>query len=101
MVNTIKYNKNEDYNKMVNLVKEDFNNYFNASLYLQNRYDFCLEAIYSCLISVNNMNNKFITYFMLHNFLDKIKKKSGINMQIIKKDKLYVKEKSKKKKIYH
>lgn len=87
--------KTGDYTYMLNLVMEDYNNYFNASEYLQNRYEFCLQAIYSCLSVVNNMDNRLLAYRKLSKFLEEIKKKTGVDMIIISKDKLYVKERTK------
>ena len=84
-----------DYSYMVNLVMEDYNNYFMASQYLQTRYDFCLQAIYSCLSKVNNLDNRLMAYRELAKFLDNLKKKTGLVMKIVSKDKLYVKEKPK------
>ena len=84
-----------DYTYMLNLIKEDYRNYFNASEYLQNRYDFCIEAIYSCLSEVNHMNNRRIAYEALKEFLDGIKRINGLTMEIVKKEQLFVREKPK------
>ena len=84
-----------DYIYMVNLVMEDYSNYFKASEYLQTRYDFCLQAIYSCLSKVNNLDNRLVGYKELAKFLEVLKKKTGLDMQIVSKDKLYVKERPK------
>lgn len=89
-------NKQEDYTRVMNLIMEDYSNYFNASDYLQTRYEVCLQAIYSCLSKVNNLKNRSSGYRELSKFLEEIKKKTGINMQIVSKDKLYVKEKAKR-----
>lgn len=91
----ISTDKSGVYSYMVNLVMEDYTNYFKASEYLQTRYDFCLQAIYSCLSKVNNLDNRLVGYKELSRFLEEIKKKTGLSMQIVSKDKLYVKEKSK------
>ena len=87
---------NEDYSHVMNLIMEDYSNYFKASPYLQTRYEVCLQAIYSCLSKVNNLGNRASGYRELSRFLEEVKRKTGINMQIISKDKLYVKEKSKR-----
>lgn len=92
----IETSKAEDYTYMMNLIMEDYSNYFKASQYLQGRYEVCLQAIYSCLSKVNNLNNKSSGYMELSRFLEEIKKRTGINMQIISKDKLYVKEKKRR-----
>ena len=91
-------NMSGNYKHMINLIREDYRNFFKASEYLQNRYDFCLEAIYSCLSEVNHMSNKKIAYEVLKDFLNGIKKINGINMQIINNGQFYVKEKPKVKK---
>jgi len=91
----IKNDRTGDYIYMVNLVMDDYTNYFKASEYLQKRYDFCLQAIYSCLSKVNNLDNRLIAYRELSKFLDSLKKKTGLDMQIVSKDKLYVKERPK------
>ena len=88
-------NRAGDYTSMINLVKDDYKNYFKASEYLQNRYDFCIEAIYSCLSLVNHMENKKVAYEVLRNFLNEIKKVNGLEMEIVKKEQLYVREKPK------
>ncbi len=88
--------KCDDYTRIMNLIMEDYTNYFKASEYLQGRYEVCLQAIYSCLGKVNNMDSRTLGYKELSNFLDTIKRKTGITMKIISKDKLYVKEKAKK-----
>ncbi len=92
---SINYNRTGDYTYMINLVMKDYSTYFNASEYLQKRYDFCMQAIYSCLGRVNNLTNRKLAYMELANFLADIKKISGLNMQIVNKEKLYVKEKPK------
>lgn len=89
-------NKNEDFNYMIGLVIENYKNYFRASSYLQSRYDFSLQAIYSCLSKVNNDENRLNAYKELSKFLNDVKQRSGINMQIRKeKSTLYVKERPK------
>ena len=87
--------KSGDYQYMINLVNKDYRNYFKASNYLQNRYDFSIQAIYSCLSEVNHIENKKIAYEILLSFLNEIKRINGINMQIVHKDMFYVKEKPK------
>ena len=37
----------ENYTHIMNLIMEDYSNYFKASSYLQTRYEVCLQAIYS------------------------------------------------------
>lgn len=88
--------KSSNYEYIMNLIMEDYLNYFKASEYLQSRYEVCLHAIYSCLSKVNNSKKKSSAYKELSKFLDTINKKSGINMKIVFKEKLYVKEKSKR-----
>ena len=83
----------ENYTHIMNLIMEDYSNYFKASSYLQTRYEVCLQAIYSCLSKANNSKSRISGYRELSKFLEEIKRKTGINMQIISKDKLYVKEK--------
>ena len=92
--------KNEDYAYIMNLIMEDYSNYFKASPYLQTRYEVCLQAIYSCLSKVNNLESRASGYRELSKFLEEVKRKTGINMQIVSKDKLYVKEKSKRRYSY-
>lgn len=92
----VDYNKTGDYAYMINRVMDDYNNYFKASDYLKKRYDFCLQAIYSCLSKVNNDENRSNAYKELSAFLDNIKKINGINMKIINEEnKLSVKERPK------
>lgn len=86
----------DDFKHMINLVTIDYTNYFKASIYLQSRYDFSLQAIYSCLSKVNNEPNKINAYKELSRFLVEIKNRAGIYMQIIQeKNTLYVREKAK------
>lgn len=81
---------------MINLVIQNYKNYFKASEYLQSRYDFSLQAIYSCLSKVNNDENKLNSCKELSKFLYEVRQRAGLNMQIVKeKDTLYVKEKPK------
>ena len=94
------FNKSGDYSYMMNLIMEDYSNYFKASEYLQNRYEVCLQAIYSCLSKVNNEDRKLSGYKELSRFLENIKRISGIDMRIISKDKLYVKERNKRRLVY-
>ncbi len=91
----INYNRTGDYVYMINLVTKDYTKYFNASEYLQKRYDFCMQAIYSCLSKVNNLSNRKNAYLELARFLEEIRRISGLNMQIVNKEKFYVKEKPK------
>lgn len=86
-----------DYIYMIHLVNQDYRNYFKASIYLQNRYDFSLQAIYSCLSEVNHMENKKIAYEVLLEFLNEVRKINGIDMQIVHNEMFYVKEKPKSK----
>lgn len=91
----INTNRTGDYTYMINCVMKDYTTYFNASEYLQNRYDFCIQAIYSCLGKVNNLSSRKNAYLELARFLEEVKRISGIDMQIISKEKFYVKEKPK------
>ena len=100
-INEVGIDKCSNYTYMMNLIMEDYSNYFNASEYLQSRYEICLQAIYSCLSQVNNYKSKSTGYDELSKFLNVINKKSGINMQIVSKDKLYVKEKKKRRLVYY
>jgi len=97
----ITFEKSSNYTYMINLIMEDYSNYFKASEYLQKRYEVCLQAIYSCLSQVNNYKSKSTGYDELSKFLNVINKKSGINMQIVSKDKLYVKEKKRRRLVYY
>ena len=97
----INTDKSSNYTYMINLIMEDYSNYFKASEYLQTRYEVCLQAIYSCLSQVNNYKSKSTGYDELSKFLNIVNKKSGINMQIVSKDKLYVKEKRKRRLVYY
>lgn len=90
-------NRSGDYTYMINLVNEDYKNFFKASSYLQNRYDFSMQAIYSCLSVVNHIQNRKIAYEILLEFLNEIKRINGLNMQIVKAESLYVKERPKAK----
>lgn len=94
-MNNINYNRTGDYVYMINLVTKDYTAYFNASEYLQKRYDFCMQAIYSCLGKVNNLTSRKNAYMELAKFLEEVKRISGLNMQIVSKEKFYVKEKPK------
>jgi len=86
-----------DFGYMVDLLMDDYNNYFEASSYLQNRFDFSLQAIYSCLSKVNNYTNRLTAYRELSKFLGEIKKRAGLNMEIIndRNEMLSVREKPK------
>lgn len=84
-----------DFNYMLELVMENYRNYFKASTYLQSRYDFSLQAIYSCLSEVNNKESRLEAYKELAKFLEEVKKRAGFDMQIIKGEKLSVKERPK------
>lgn len=95
------FDKSSNYTYMMNLIMQDYSNYFKASEYLQKRYEICLQAIYSCLSQVNNYKSKSTGYEELSKFLSAINKKSGINMQIVSKDKLYVKEKKRRRLVYY
>lgn len=97
-VEEVYYNKMGDYSYMITKVRENYFYYYKASNYLQKRYDFCLEAIYSCLSKVNNELNRNVAYKELSNFLDNIRKSNGINMKIVnEEDRLSVKERPKMK----
>lgn len=98
--NQIESDKTGDYGYMMNLIMEDYSNYFKASEYLQTRYEICLQAIYSCLSKVNNLNNKSNAYRELSRFLEEVKRITGISMKIVSKDKLYVKEKPRRRLVY-
>ena len=93
--------KSSNYTYMMNLIMEDYSNYYKASEYLQGRYEICLQAIYSCMSQVNSYKSKSTGYDELSKFLNVISKKSGINMKIVSKDKLYVKEKKKRRLVYY
>ena len=85
-----------DFSYMLDLVMQNYRNYFKASEFLQSRYDFSLQAIYSCLSEVNNKENLRESYKELYNFLIEVKKRAGFEMQIVKnKNTLFVKEKPK------
>ena len=93
--------KSNNYAYMMNLIMEDYLNYFKASECLQTRYEIYLQAIYSCLSKVNNLGDKTSAYKEVSNFLERLNKITGINMQIVSKDKLYVKEKKKRRLVYY
>ena len=95
------FDKSSNYTYMINLIMEDYLNYFKASEYLQKRYEVCLQAIYSCLSQVNNYKSKSTGYDELSKFLNVVNKKSGLSMQIVSKDKLYVKEKKRRRLVYY
>ncbi len=91
-----KQNLTNDFKYMTNLVSDDYQNYFKASEYLQSRYEFSLHAIDVCLSKVNNDTNRLMAYKELSKFLKEIRKRAGIDMEIVKsKTSLYVKEKPK------
>lgn len=89
------FNQSGDYHYMINLVMDDYKNYFKASSSLKCRYDFCIQAIYSCLSRINNLENKSDAYKELHKFLEEIRKENGLDMLIVYKDRFYVREKPK------
>ena len=89
------FNQSGDYYYMINRVMEDYRNFFKASSVLKCRYDFCIQAIYSCLSRINNLENKSYAYKELSKFLEEIRRETGFDMQIVCKDKFYVKEKPK------
>lgn len=94
--NSINTSMNSDYTYMINCVMRDYNAYFAASDYLQKRYDFCMQAIYSCLGKVNNLSDRKAAYLELSRFLEDLRKISGMDMEIVNKEKLYVKAKVKR-----
>ena len=75
-----------DYKYMLNLVMDNYQNYFKASLYLQSKYSFCLQSIYSCLSKVNNIDNRTVAYKELSRFLEEVKKRTGLCMKIIREE---------------
>ena len=100
-MNEISTDKSSNYGHMMGLIMEDYSNYFKASESLQTRYDVCIQAIYTCLSQVNNYKSKSTGYEELSKFLNVINKKTGIDMCIVAKDKLYVKQKCKRKLVYY
>lgn len=93
---TVRIDGMNDFNYMLKLVMEEYTNYFKASIELQSKYEFALQAIYSCLSKVNNDDNRLNAYRELSKFLNEVKSKAGINMQIIKdRNTLSVKERPK------
>ena len=100
-IDEISTDKSSNYSYMMNLIMQDYSNYFKASEYLQTRYDVCLQAIYTCLSQVNNYKSKSTGIDELSKFLNVINKKSGIDMRIVSKDKLYVKQKCKRRLVYY
>ena len=100
-IEEISTDKSNNYGYMMNLIMEDYSNYFKASEYLQTRYDVCLQAIYTCLSQVNNYKSKSTGIDELSKFLNVINKKSGIDMRIVSKDKLYVKQRCKRRLVYY
>ena len=97
----ISYENSDNYSFMMNLIMKDYANYFKASEYLQTKYEICLQAIYSCLSQVNNYKSKSTGYDELSRFLNVVNKKSGIDMRIVSKDKLYVKQRCKRRLVYY
>lgn len=100
-IEEISTDKSNNYGYMMNLIMEDYSNYFKASEYLQTRYDVCLQAIYTCLSQVNNYKSKSTGIDELSRFLNVVNKKSGIDMRIVSKDKLYVKQRCKRRLVYY
>ena len=100
-IDEISMDKSNNYGYMMNLIMQDYSNYFKASEYLQTRYDVCLQAIYTCLSQVNNYKSKSTGIDELSKFLNVINKKSGIDMRIVSKDKLYVKQRCKRRLVYY
>ena len=100
-IEEISTDKSNNYGYMMNLIMEDYSNYFTASEYLQTRYDVCLQAIYTCLSQVNNYKSKSTGIDELSRFLNVVNKKSGIDMRIVSKDKLYVKQRCKRRLVYY
>lgn len=100
-IEEISTDKSNNYGYMMNLIMEDYSNYFKASEYLQTRYDICLQAIYTCLSQVNNYKSKSTGIDELSRFLNVVNKKSGIDMRIVSKDKLYVKQRCKRRLVYY
>ena len=100
-IDEISMDKSSNYSYMMNLIMQDYSNYFKASEYLQTRYDVCLQAIYTCLSQVNNYKSKSTGIDELSKFLNVINKKSGIDMRIVSKDKLYVKQRCKRRLVYY
>ena len=100
-IDEISTDKSNNYGYMMNLIMQDYSNYFKASEYLQTRYDVCLQAIYTCLSQVNNYKSKSTGIDELSRFLNVVNKKSGIDMRIVSKDKLYVKQRCKRRLVYY
>jgi len=100
-IDEISMDKSNNYSYMMNLIMQDYSNYFKASEYLQTRYDVCLQAIYTCLSQVNNYKSKSTGIDELSKFLNVVNKKSGIDMRIVSKDKLYVKQRCKRRLVYY
>ena len=87
----IDYNMTSNYSYMINCVMRDYTAYFNASNELQSKYEFCMQAVYSCLGKVNNLSDRKAAYLELSNFLEDLRKISGMKMRIVSNDKFYVK----------
>lgn len=81
VISMIPYNKTDDFNHMIAMVKKNPRYYMQASGRLKNNYTFIMEAINSCLSEVNNMEDKNAAKLKLQSFLEKISDCSGVNME--------------------
>lgn len=83
-MNSINMNNYNDFDFMVKLIREDYENYQYASVYLKMDYNLIIEAIYSCQTYINGFEDKMSAYKVFHEFLTYLKGITGIDMKIIK-----------------
>lgn len=85
--------KKEDINMYMNKVMTNYLSYYDAPNNIQKRYDFVIQAIYSCLSKINNeYNNINESRKELEKFLISIENISGIKMRVVVfNNNLYVK----------
>lgn len=89
-----KEEKKENVDHFMNLVMHNYLTYYDAPSNIQSRYDFSLQAVYSCLSKVNNEENKSDAKMELSKFLYAVNEKAEMNLEVVKMgNKLYVREK--------
>ena len=86
--------KKENVDHFMNLVMHNYLTYYDAPSNIQSRYDYSLQAVYSCLSKVNNEENKSDAKMELSKFLYAVNEKAEMNIEVVKMgNKLYVREK--------
>lgn len=75
-------------------LRQDYRQFFNLSPAYTGRYDVRMEAIYSCLSVVNRMENKNVAREVLIDFLTRVKRITGVDMQIVNNGSFSVKQKA-------